>query len=169
MPNTFELIASSTVGAGGAASFSFTSIPSTFTDLCLYVSSRDNSSTDAKGQYYTVAINGGTGYSTRYLNGTGSAAASGSLAQLAGISTTALTTANTFNNDMIYFPNYAGSTAKSYSVDSVTENNATGAYAFFVAGLSTGTTAINTITLSPVSPAVFVQYSTAYLYGVKNA
>jgi hypothetical protein len=37
MANTFELIASSTVGSGGAANIDFTSIPATFTDLCLSI------------------------------------------------------------------------------------------------------------------------------------
>ena len=64
MPNTFTLIASSTVGAGGASSIDFTSIPSTYTDLCLKVSAR-STATDTNVNMY-VKFNGSTsGYSGR--------------------------------------------------------------------------------------------------------
>ena len=42
MANTYTLIASNTVGSGGAASISFSSIPSTYTDLLVKISTRDN-------------------------------------------------------------------------------------------------------------------------------
>ena len=38
MANTFELIASYTVGAGGQASIDFNTSPSTYTDLCIKAS-----------------------------------------------------------------------------------------------------------------------------------
>ena len=78
-------------------------------------------------------------------------------------------TASTFANGEIYIPNYAGSTYKSLSADSVTETNATGAVRAFHATLWSNTAAINQITLTPDAGGNFVQYSTAYLYGVKNA
>jgi hypothetical protein len=77
-------------------------------------------------------------------------------------------TASTFANNEVTIPNYTSSNFKSYSVDSVTENNATQAYAIFVAGLWSNTAAITSITLG-LSSANFVQYSTAYLYGIKNS
>ena len=40
MANTFQLISSTTVGAGGASSIDFTSIPSTYTDLVIKWSGR---------------------------------------------------------------------------------------------------------------------------------
>jgi hypothetical protein len=75
-------------------------------------------------------------------------------------------TASSFSSGEIYIPNYAGSTNKSYSIDSVTEQNATGALAELIAGLWSQTAAITQITLSSSN---FQQYSTAYLYGVSNA
>ena len=73
-----------------------------------------------------------------------------------------------FGNLEIYFPNYLTSAAKSYSVDSVVENNATAGMASLDAGLTSSTSAITAITLTPNSGS-WVQYSTVYLYGVNNA
>jgi hypothetical protein len=74
-------------------------------------------------------------------------------------------TASTFGSGLIYIPNYAGSTNKSYLTDWVTENNATAAYAGFTAGLLSNTAAITDVTLT----GSFVQYSTATLYGISKS
>ena len=173
MANTFELIASSTVGSGGASSIDFTSIPSTYTDLCLVTSLR-TSGTSVGNAYGT--FNGSTsGYSNRVLQGTGSGVSSFSglsTAFYAGIFNTGTQTSNTFASTQIYIPNYAGSNNKSISTDNVTENNATEAYARLIASLWSNSAAITSISLFPESSVpygTFVQYSTAYLYGVKNA
>ena len=172
MPNTFELIASSTVGAGGAASIDFTSIPSTFTDLCLKYAARSTGGTlDIVNK---INFNSSTsGYSDRYLEGTGSATSSGAnvyggAAGFAGEACGSTTTANTFSNVEIYIPNYAGSNNKSYSVDSVLENNATATRQHLIAGLWSNSSAITSLSLVP-NVGSFAQYTTAYLYGVKNA
>ncbi len=166
MPNTFELIASSTVGAGGAASIDFTSIPQTFTDLVLKISAR-NASAGPTGIY--IGFNGSTSsFSGRYLEGNGSSAASGSLARYIGTEAANSYTASTFSNGEVYIPNYTGSTNKSFSADDVSENNGTTAFATFSAGLWSNTAAITSISLV-ITGQNFTQYSTAYLYGVKNA
>jgi hypothetical protein len=171
MPNTFELIASSTVGAGGASSIDFTSIPSTYTDLCLKIAARSDAASAYNDCY--VQINGSaSNYSTRSLNGDGSSASSNSNS---GANTSlrwsfipgANATSSTFGNAEIYIPNYAGSANKSLSMDGVTENNG-GAYMTLRAGLWSDTSAINAVRLFIVS-ANFVQNSTAYLYGVKSS
>ena len=46
MPTTFTKIASVSVGAGGASSIDFTSIPSTYTDLVVKVSYRTTDATN---------------------------------------------------------------------------------------------------------------------------
>jgi hypothetical protein len=172
MPNTFELIASSTVGAGGAANIEFTSITSTWTDLCIKFSLRDTNSSVTENIKITFNGVGGTSYSERLLYGSGSAAQSYNQSGVAyayyQYSTGALATSSTFANGEFYIPNYAGSTNKSFSSDSVAENNATSTSMGLTAALFSNTSAITSIKLS--SPAgTFVQYSTAYLYGVKNA
>jgi len=168
MANTFELIASSAVGSGGASSITFSSIPSTFTDLCIKFSARDNSSYIANN--IDLSFNGSTAsFSVRNLYGNGTSATSGTQSNAAGLAAAANATANTFGNSEFYIPNYAGSTNKSYSGDSVSENNATEAYDWFYAGLRSNTAAITSITITAGSSATFQNHSNFYLYGVKNA
>ena len=169
MPNTFELIASSTVGAGGASSIDFTSIPSTYTDLCVLFSLRSDTASAADNAEITFNASTST-FSLKRLYGSGSAAASDSPTY----TTSAFingdgATANSFGNGILYIPNYAGSTNKSYSIDAINETNATTAYAGLYAGLWATTSAISSIKLKPNGGTNFKQYSTAYLYGVKNA
>ena len=154
-----------TVGSGGAANIEFTSIPATYTDLVLLTSVRVDGATAAT----QVTFNGGaSGFSSRWLRGTGSAASSSTETFIhAGYANYSGTTASTFANASIYIPNYPGSNAKSVSVDSVSENNSSTAFAVLVAGLWTGTAAINQITLTPIF-GNYVQYSTATLYGIKK-
>jgi len=165
MANTFELIASYTA-SGSVSSIDFTSIPSTYTDLCLVYSGR--SSGAVVNNNVNVTINGVTTNQTGrdiYADGTGA----GSLTNvLAGFIPGASATASTFGNGQIYFPNYAGSTNKSFAGDAVAENNGTTTSYGFTANLWSQTTAISSIGIVPSSGS-WVQYSTAYLYGVKNA
>jgi hypothetical protein len=168
MANTFTLIASSTVGAGGASSIDFTSIPSTYTDLVLVCSLRVSRASVVNNT--VIKFNGSsTSYSERVLYGNGSSAGSYSDTQIYDVNNAANSTASTFANSQFYIPNYAGSTNKSVSNDSVSETNATAATAQLVAGLWSNTSAITSISLTDYSGTNFVQYSTAYLYGVKNA
>jgi hypothetical protein len=166
MANTMTLISSVTVGAGGATSIDFTSIPATYTDLILKISARSDA-----GQFAELIFNGSTtGYSNIRIEGDGSTAYSNSRSDdLIQFLNGSSTTANTFGNAEIYIPNYRGSTNKSFSQDFVAENNATAATASLWAGLWSNTAAITSISLDPQGTAKFVQYSTAYLYGVKNA
>lgn len=173
MANTFELIQSATVGSGGAADITFNTIPGTYTDLVIKGSFRTNR-TASLAENILLQFNGSaTSYSTRYIEGAGSgtpASGTGSTSSvISGYGDTDLNTANTFGNYEIYIPNYAGSAYKSISGDSVTENNATTAFAFLSAGLWSNTSAITSIKLYPQLGPNFMQYSTAYLYGVKNA
>ena len=121
-----------------------------------------------------LTFNGTTsGYTARQVYGDGSSATSATLsnsgAAISIVNTnTSVSTANTFSSSEIYVPNYASSNYKSVSADSVTENNATGALAGLTAGLWSNTAAITTVTLTPQS-GNFVQYSSAYLYGIKNS
>jgi hypothetical protein len=169
MANTYELISSVTVGSGGAADIDFTSIPSTYTDLLIKFSLRDNFA----GVYDNLVIrfnNITTNYSERNLYSNGSTAAS------ASTGTTVLryingntSTSNTFGNGEMYIPNYAGSTNKSASIDTITENNGTEAWASLNALLWSNTSAITSVKLTPSSGTLFLQYSTATLYGISNA
>jgi hypothetical protein len=174
MANTFVKIAAVTVGAGGAANIDFTSIPSTYTDLCVKVSSRTNLADTEEFLRLEFNGSGGTAYSYRNVYGNGSAAvslnASGAANVLyGGITNASLSTSNTFSNCDIYIPNYAGSNNKSFSGDLVNEQNATKAFAMLVAGLWANTSAITSLKLTPSNAGTLVQYTTATLYGIKNS
>jgi hypothetical protein len=54
------------------------------------------------------------------------------------------------------------------NIDTVTENNGTSSGLASQAGLYSSNTAITSISLS-INLGLFVEHSTAYLYGVKNA
>jgi hypothetical protein len=172
MANTMTLIASTTVGAGGASSATFSSIPSTYTDLVVRFSGRTN--TAGVRMNINLQLNGSnSGYNNKVLSGDGSSTSSGSnytgttqiyLNEING----GTSTSNTFSNVDIYIPNYTGSNYKSVSADSVYENNGTTAFAVLTAGVWSNTAAITQINLSPGADS-FVQYSTFYLYGIKNS
>jgi hypothetical protein len=176
MANTYYKIASVEIGAGGASSIDFTSIPSTYTDLCLKVSGRSTASYTRR--VLQLTFNGSSSssdYQDRYLYGSGSAAASGADASgtqpyiLIWDLDAANATANTFGSIDIYIPNYASTSAyKSISADGASEDNATTIYMGMVAGLYQQNTAITSLSLKTDS-GNFVQYSTAYLYGIKNS
>ena len=165
-----ELITSVTVGSGGAASVTLPAtgtIPQTYTDLQIVMSVRGSRSEVVSNT--AISFNGSTAnFTNKYLEGNGTSASSGSLARFVGAQPAATATANTFSNNIIYIPNYTSSNFKSFSCDSVTENNATLAYATLFAGLWSDTSAITTITLSSSSSDNFVEGSTFYLYGISN-
>ena len=169
MANTFELIYSATVGSGGASSIDFTVIPSTYTDLVVLVSARQSGA--AITASLNMSLNGSTSsFSYRALQGAGSgtpASFAGSTNYI-GQSPASTATASTFGNAQIYIPNYAGSTNKSISVETVDELNGTTTYAQMTASLWSNTAAINALSIISGN-GVFSQYTTAYLYGVKNA
>ena len=172
MANTYTLIASSTVGSGGAANIEFTSIPSTYTDLLVKISAREES---AANLYLRMRVNGATSasYSIKNVRGTGSVADSysetASTFAQSGMINPNSSTASTFGNYEIYVPNYANTSYnKSFSSDSVTENNATAAYALLTAILFSSTSAISSLTFY-AETGDLAEYSTAYLYGIKNS
>ena len=170
---TMTLISSNTVGSGGVASVTFSSIPATYTDLVVKVSARSsNATTIILG---ALRFNGDASsiYSDRTLYYIVGAAASNSNSAnnftYTNYSSANTSTANTFGNSEIYIPNYAGATNKSISSDNAAENNSTDAGLAIIAGLWASTAAINSITLFPGSGSNFAQYSTFYLYGIKNS
>jgi hypothetical protein len=171
MPN-MELITSVTVGSGGAASVTLPAtgtIPQTYTDLKVVMSVRDNSS--AVGNNIFIKVNGvTTNQSMRFISGDGSSTPnSASDTPIYVTSNGNTSTSNTFSNIEVYIPNYTSTTTyKSLSIDSVSENNGTTAYAQLAAGLYSSNTAITTISFSTNGSATILEGSTFYLYGISN-
>jgi hypothetical protein len=173
MANTFTLISSATVGSTPVATITISSIPSTYTDLQLLISTRDTYSGGTGWAEFDLGYNGGTTSGTwRALYGTGSAAGStlSAIESYAAESTQGYNTANTFSNVSIYIPNYTNTASTKYfSADSSTENNATSANLLINAGSMNGSAAaISSLTLTAKGTA-FAQYSSVYLYGIKNS
>lgn len=158
-----QLIQTQTLGSSQAA-ITFSSIPASFTDLVLVCSLRTDTSNGDIG----IKFNGSTAnFSNRYLAGTGSSAAAGTVyGNYIGEAARSTYTASTFGNFATYIPNYRSSIAKSYSSDAVSENNATGAIQAITAGLWNVTDAITSLELYQLNGANLVQYSSASLYGI---
>ena len=170
MANTYQLIEAKTLSSS-AASIEFTSIPQTYTDLILVYSARTNDASRSDEAYLTFNSNT-SNYSWKMLYGSGSGANSvqdGAASSIAGMQIPGGgSTANTFSNGQIYIPNYTGSNYKSVSSEAVQEDNQTTAYIKIVAGLWSNSAAITSVKLSGATGS-FVQYSSAYLYGIKKS
>ncbi len=166
MAVTHKLIQTITVGSGGSASIDFTSIPQTYTDLVLVVSVRSARATSFDNTQ--IAINTSTSnMSARLLQGDGASASSATLTSFyVGDIPAASLTSSLFASQTVYFPNYTGSSNKSFSVDSVSENNGTTSYQQLVSVLWSQTAAITQVRLFSGNSANFVQYSSASLYGI---
>ena len=166
MPNNYVLLETIAL-TQSAASVTFDNLPTSgYTDLKIVASARTTgSSTDV----IYISLNGSaSNFSGIYMQGAGSGTpVSQSLARFAGQVIGTSFTASTFANTEIYIPNAFGLRAKSFSVDTVTENNATLAYATLISGLWNPATqaAISSITLTPGNGS-FDTNSTFSLYGI---
>jgi hypothetical protein len=169
MATTYTLIDKATVGSGGTSSINFNTIPSTYTDLMVLVNIRYSTG----GQTATstwIQFNGlTTNQTSRMLSGNGATASSYTDTKIFAQSNGSTSTASTFGNSQFYIPNYTSSNFKSVSIDGVSENNSTTAYAELAAGLWSSTAAITSITLKEYNGSYTIaENSTAYLYGIKN-
>lgn len=174
MATTYTLI-SSNVLTSSAASVTFSSIPSTYTDLVLRVSARTDTGNDFDNLLLTFNGTGGTVYSYTDLRGDGAAATSARGSNAAntqiGFADGSTATANTFSSHEIYIPSYTASQSKPLSAIGMQENNNATAYMRAYANLFRDNTAISSITINKNSGAGtnFVSGSSFYLYGVKNS
>jgi hypothetical protein len=169
-----ELIAHTEVGSGGAANIEFTSIPGTYDDLWILLSTRV-----AGGSYIVnnrIRFNGdaGSNYSRTaiyaYSNTVASSRNTNAIHILYGVEPGATATSNTFGNSSIYIANYSITTNyKQLIADTGPSNNSTSNWQNeYVAGLWRSTSAITSIRLENPSSNL-AQYSTATLYGITKA
>jgi len=169
MASTYTPIATTTLGSA-AASYTFSSIPSTYTDLVLVF----NGGTTSNGPSMLIRVNGDTGsnYSDTALDGTGSSAISTRHSNGTYINVTNdIGIAGTLGaqTSIIHFQNYANTTT--YKTVLVRANNATSSGypgVSAVVGMWRSTSAINSITLTTAS-TTFLAGSTFTLWGILNA
>jgi hypothetical protein len=167
-------LATTTVGAGGTSTVTFSNIPQGYTDLVLRISARSTRSDYTFGSVSIVFNSVTSGYSYIWLKGDGSNPNNGSgssFSYLLDLYTMPGSTviANTFGNNDIYISKYSGNNLKSISIDGVSENNATLSQTILTAGSWSNSSPITSITLTETNGNNFVQYSTFTLYGIKNA
>jgi hypothetical protein len=174
MPSTYELIKGETL-ASSAASYTFTAIPSTYTDLLIRAAVRSDNS--GVNEFFDIRINGLTTtiYSDTNLLGDGSAASSARSSNLTvayaprygGNGNTS--TANTFSSVEVYIPSYTVSQNKPVGSFGVMEMNQVDTTIAVGANLIRSTAAITSITALPLLGANWLTGSSFYLYGIKNS
>jgi hypothetical protein len=168
MASTYEPIATTTI-TGSAAPITFSSIPSTYTDLVLIFNGQ--SSRAATSDDFTVQLNSDTAanYSETQMQGNGTTASSsrGSGSTMFGNTNCRVGgTTGAISNVILNLNNYVNSTTYKTVLArlSVTDSNATTAV-----GLWRSTVAITTIKISTSTSGAFTVGSTATLYGIKAA
>jgi hypothetical protein len=164
MTIAMQPIYTQTVGAGGAATVTFNSIPQTFTDLKVVASMRDTGG----GPHIVLAFNGsGANFSNTLLLGDGASTYSQRRTDAIFTFTNdgSGNTANTFASLDMYLPNYTLANFKQFTLEAATENNAAGTYTSIYAGLRSNTAAVTSISFTAGTTA-FAQYSTFSLYGI---
>lgn len=167
-PGATFLIDSVTVGAGGAASIDFTSIPSTYQHLQIRVSARGTTAATDQEQYITYNSTSTNYYSAHILYGTGSSALSTvstySSVNLVPRLVAASSTASTFSSYITDILDYAN-TNKNKTIRSLGGFDANGSGEIdLMSGLWMNTSAITSINIRP-STGNFAQYSKFSLYG----
>jgi hypothetical protein len=171
--NSYESIATVTVGSGGTASVSFTSIPATYTHLQIRALSRSDRAS-AAGDGMLVRLNSDTGgnYAYHYLQGDGSSATAGADTSVTSMiiprSGSASQTSGIFGVTVLDLLDYANTNKyKTLRTLGGNDANGSGIVALF-SGLWQNTNAVTSITIDQQNGPNFVEYSSFALYGIKG-
>ena len=172
---SYESIATTTVGAGGSATVTFSSIPATYTHLQVRLFAR-TSITAGNQDDTLMRFNSDTSsnYAGHQLYGDGSSAGAGSLGGTPPVNvmypafiTSNSATANSYGVGIIDILDYTN-TNKYKVMRSLNghDNNGNG-FILLRSGLWMSTSAISTITFT-LGSGNFTQYSSFALYGIKG-
>jgi hypothetical protein len=157
------LIASSTVGSGGASSIVFSSIPATYTDLFVILSARFSSLGNAR-----LNLNSsGSAFSSRamYSFATNAPLSYTDTVGLGRATSNSGDQTNNFGAMQLHLPNYRSSVSKPFSSDAFAANY-NGGYIVLTGGVWADNSAITSLTLLPPASTTLLENTTAYLYGV---
>lgn len=156
MPTTYEPIATQTLSTS-TATVTFSSIPSTYTDLVLVSNINDTNG------YSIMRFNSDSGnnYSRTWMYGNGSTAASNRSSNVSGLDLKAETTSSTFAPTITQIMNYANTTTYKSVLIRQAQSGEVAAYV----GLWRSTAAITTITITNNLQSGCV----LTLYGIKAA
>ena len=161
--STYTPIATTTLGSA-ASSYTFSSIPSTYTDLVVMIQSIDSNNATPQMQFNNDTA---TNYSNTSLYGNGTSAASGRNSNTTSIYLDDQLTASTTNPSIIIInvQNYANTTT--YKTAILRDNRNGGIMANV--GLWRSTSAINRIDFTRGGGGTFNTGSTFTLYGIAAA
>lgn len=162
--STYTPIATQTLGSA-AASVTFSSIPSTYTDLVLVTQAISASADDIGIRFNSDS---GTNYSQTWLSGNGTSAFSSRYSSSTSIYLDIYGSMGTtlFNNTIVQIMNYSNTTTNKTLLSRA---NRAGSGVDAIVGLYRSTSAISTIVLAPTSGVNFSTGSTFSLYGIKAA
>jgi hypothetical protein len=167
MPATYDKIATYTIPSA-TLSYTFSTIPDTYTDLILI--SIAQKTTSGSGSGFNLRFNGdsGTNYSNTFLEGSGSSASSYRSSNSTGLNGGAVTSsaiANQFDININQILNYSNSTTYKTVLGRYNDNEFS--YVGASSSLWRNTNAITSLTV--VSVNNFAIGSTFTLYGIKAA
>jgi hypothetical protein len=170
MPSTYDKIATYTVPSA-TASYTFTSISGTYTDIVAVFAGTMTSADYVQFQVGNGSVDTGSNYSNTRIVGNGSSASSGRSSNSTNIFTPEPMNTNQ-GNLIINFHNYANTTTYKTTIMRtnvpLTDGGATGTTSATV-GLWRSTSAINTIKFYTYAGQTFAAGSTFTLYGIKAA
>jgi len=173
--NSYESIATTTVGSGGTSSITFSSIPATYTHLQIRMLARDNRSSGASNLNVQFNSDSGSNYTGHNLQGNGAAAsvgfegASQTSIPIMRISTTNIG-ANIFAGGILDILDYANTNKykTTRALSGFDDNGVSGGQIYFMSGVWMNTSsAISSMTITPVTTPI-QQYSSFALYGIKG-
>ncbi len=172
IPNDYESIATTTVGGGGSASVTFSSIPATYTHLQIrYLVKNTSAAFFLKMQFNSDT---GSNYSWHLLSGNGtsaSATATASTTDMVLPRTADSALANAFTGGVADILDYANTSKykTSRALGGFNHNSADDGVQKIElsSGLWMNTNAVSSITLFPGS-GNFAQHSSFALYGIKS-
>jgi hypothetical protein len=170
--NSYESIATVTVGSGGSSSIDFTSIPSTFKHLEVRAIMRTSRVNAGDAVYVRFNSVSSAAYSGHRLEGNGSAASSTGAANETSITLNRVSAvndaANVFGAAVVQVLDYAN-TNKNKTLRALVgyETNSDGVIGFD-SGAWYNTSAITSLSILPLNASGFVQYSSFALYGIKG-
>jgi hypothetical protein len=176
--NSYDSIATVTVGSGGASSVTFSSIPSTYTHLQVRVFGQTNRGTYGRdGFFVRFNSDSGSNYAYHYLIGDGSSVGAGGTSSQTQFNTPEVTTTTAgtdiFGAFVMDVLDYAKTNKyKTSRMLGGGDHNGTiaglGAQVSLNSSLWLSTSAINSITFYPLIGSSISQDSQFALYGIKG-
>lgn len=168
MPNTMTLIQAVTVGSGGSSSITFSSIPTNYTDLLLYTSTR--AATGANWALMSLNSAADSTIDLKHMIADGNTVATQAYSSGRLTNNRSDFSANTFSYAKMYMPNYLNTSRnKSMAVLGAQTNNTSSRPSCFITSLKwNNNAAVNSIVFTVDGGGNFAQHSTAYLYGISN-